>query len=397
MKIRRLFALLLSIGIGTAELSAQETHAVTVRGPVQAGNGIPDGLGATLGRFFLLLERSNRFPEEAGGLGAGGLAVPLEVVVTSSTVTVEATTCSSTASDTCVEKGRGIAGVAGFPTTILGQVMALKLAGGFYLAAPDRYRLGSSIEFALEGSLYAGKTSTEGDVCDFRLFLGNPAYLLNWGADETNSPVDREYRQGTGAAVLLGDIDYFLFPGWLRGRVAENNGATVVAEFTSAEISPVRLLDEQRIWIRPDPAAARSAGLPEGVFGQIEVNYSGIATESRIVLGAGSNDVEVRVPAVYQRSSFLRGDCNGDGVIAGALTDAIVLLRYSFTGGSKPPCLAACDADGDGKSAGQVVDALYLLHFLFYGGPAPPPPFPVCGLDPTPEPTSEECEEPGCV
>jgi len=73
---------------------------------------------------------------------------------------------------------------------------------------------------------------------------------------------------------------------------------------------------------------------------------------------------------------FLRGDCNGDGRVAGQVTDAVYLLNYNFGGGAKPPCLAACDANGDGRVKGQVTDAVYLLTFNFLAGPPPVEPFP---------------------
>ncbi len=382
----------LCIGLAGAGLSAEGSGGATARGPVLAGNGLPNGIGATLGRFFLLLERSSRFPEEKSGP-----PVPIEVFFTSSVVSVEATSCSQPAQDSCSVMGKGLAGVAGVPTTIFEKVMAIKLAGAFYFSAPDRYRVGSSIEMALEGSLYAGKSSKVGDTCELRLFPCNPDYLLDWGANESNPPISRQYRQGTGSGVLLSDVDYRLFPGWFRGQVVENDGFTLYSEFSSAEISPVKIEDEVRAWIRPDHNGARNAGLPNGVFGQMQVNYSGIGSESRILPGVGSNDVELLVTAVPQRTAFLRGDCNGDGVVSATLTDAITLLNFSFLGGFKPPCLAACDADGDGKVGGQVVDALYLLQYLFFGGSPPPPPFPACGPHPASNSSMVECAEPTCI
>ena len=80
--------------------------------------------------------------------------------------------------------------------------------------------------------------------------------------------------------------------------------------------------------------------------------------------------------------SFIRGDCDSDGRVAGQVTDAVFLLTYNFIGGTEPSCLAACDADGDGRVRGQLTDAIYLLTFNFLGGPAPEAPFPDCGTDP---------------
>jgi hypothetical protein len=76
---------------------------------------------------------------------------------------------------------------------------------------------------------------------------------------------------------------------------------------------------------------------------------------------------------------FLRGDCDGNGEVAGEVTDAVFLLNYNFLGGAEPPCLMACDVNGDGDATGQVSDAVYLLSFNFLGGPSPPDPFPECG------------------
>jgi len=385
----------LCIGLLTGHLAAQDSRGVTVRGPVLVGNGLGDGPGATLGRLFLLLSRSQLFPEEDGGP-----PVPLELLLTSSFVTVDPTTCSRLSVQPCSARGNGIAGAAGFPTEVIGGaggVMVLKLSSAFYLAPSDRYQNGSSLEVALEGSLYADPTSEAGAPADLLLNVPNPAYLLAWGADEDRPAGERRYHRNTGAAVLLGDSYHFPFPGWFRGRVVENNGFTLLVEFSTAEISKIEVREESRVWVEPDPARAREAGFPEGVFFQLEVNYSSLGTLSRIVPGAASNDVELTVTAAPMREAFLRGDCNGDGMVTGALTDAIILLRYNFQGGRRPPCLVACDADGDGKAEGLVADAVYLLRFMFFGDAPPPEPYPFCGVDKSPAPDNLGCENPTCL
>ena len=85
--------------------------------------------------------------------------------------------------------------------------------------------------------------------------------------------------------------------------------------------------------------------------------------------------------ATLHSAPFVRGDCNGDGEVAGLVTDSVFLLRFLFLGGSEPPCLDACDADDDGNVVGFVTDAIYLLGFNFLGRAAPPSPFPGCGED----------------
>ena len=91
---------------------------------------------------------------------------------------------------------------------------------------------------------------------------------------------------------------------------------------------------------------------------------------------------------------FLRGDCNGDGRVAGRVDDAAYLLSYNFLSGPEPPCFAACDANGDGAVVGQVADALYLLSYGFLAGNPPPAPFPECGEVVFATDTDLGCENP---
>jgi hypothetical protein len=87
---------------------------------------------------------------------------------------------------------------------------------------------------------------------------------------------------------------------------------------------------------------------------------------------------------------FVRGDCDGDGELAG-VSDAIRLLRHNFIGRQELACRSACDANGDGRLTG-VSDAVYMLSFLFLGGAAPAAPYPDCG-----EGTLASDDELGCV
>jgi hypothetical protein len=87
---------------------------------------------------------------------------------------------------------------------------------------------------------------------------------------------------------------------------------------------------------------------------------------------------------------FIRGDCNGDGD-AGGVTDAVFLLAYNFTGGTPPPCVAACDNNGDGATS-SVTDAVYILNFNFLGGSPLASPFPDCGPGELPTDEGLGCE-----
>ncbi len=102
--------------------------------------------------------------------------------------------------------------------------------------------------------------------------------------------------------------------------------------------------------------------------------------------------VETCCDVLCQDLLFRRGECDGDGQLEGQVTDAVFLLNYNFRGGSKPPCLAACDANGDGQVEGQVTDAIYLLTYNFLGGPQPVGPFPNCGAGPLDTDEALGCE-----
>jgi hypothetical protein len=86
---------------------------------------------------------------------------------------------------------------------------------------------------------------------------------------------------------------------------------------------------------------------------------------------------------------FVRSDSDSDGIIA--LTDAIRVLNFLFTGGVEPECMDAADADDSGSLA--ITDAIRILSWLFTGGLPPPAPAPSapgypasdCGIDPTPD------------
>ncbi|HVR76741.1 MAG TPA: hypothetical protein VMT52_20590 [Planctomycetota bacterium] len=364
-------------------------------GPVVIGNGFPDGIGATLGRLFARLTLP----------GSGGKTrLSVELVLTTSVVTVEPAECSAPSRDPCAETGEGKAEVSGFPASIHDTLVGVKLASALYIVpAPGAVGLSgpgglpeglraSSLEVALEGALYAGPASSPGTVADLRLFLASPERIRRWADGGSAGGPDRAFESGTGSGFVIGDDAHFLFPGWFTGRVVSNDGNALLVEFRGADILPVRIGAETRVWLEPDLERAAEAGLPDGVFCQIEVNYSGFATASSIFPRSTSNDAEVRVTAPSPGPRFLRGDCNGDGRVSNMITEVLVLLGYAFGGGGEPPCRAACDADGDGRLFGQVVDAIYLLRFQFLGGPPPPAPFPLCGSVPGGDPL--DCEVP---
>ena len=83
---------------------------------------------------------------------------------------------------------------------------------------------------------------------------------------------------------------------------------------------------------------------------------------------------------IESATEFVRGDCNGDGVVVGTISDAQTFINYCFLALIESiPCDAACDANGDGSTCGSVNDIVWLLNFNFRSGLSPPQPYPVCG------------------
>jgi surface protein with Ig-like domain/dockerin type I repeat protein len=78
--------------------------------------------------------------------------------------------------------------------------------------------------------------------------------------------------------------------------------------------------------------------------------------------------------------AFVRGDVNGDGRIG--MADALEVVKLALGHEKTAPCWKAADANDDGKV--RVDDAIFLVTVLCSGGCLPAP-FPIVGLDPTPD------------
>ena len=102
--------------------------------------------------------------------------------------------------------------------------------------------------------------------------------------------------------------------------------------------------------------------------------------------GGGGDIVDVDEPTPGEVSgvsevTFVRGDVDRDGEVT--LTDAVAVLDFLFRAADGPRCLDILDVDDSGRL--NVSDAVYLLGYLFRGGDSPRLPFPVAGVDPTPD------------
>ncbi len=355
-----------------------------IQGDAVVGNGIPNGVGTTLGRLFVSVRGLDAENDDH--------AVSLEVPLTSSTLRVEPTSCAETSESACVNPGRGIAAVNGYPTEFATNFMHLKLGGAIYLPY-DLSTGGSSFEIAFEGTINVGTRAPENATCTVLLSHSDVDQIRSWGAESTP---DRPFDDNTGTGIIVSDTSVHTFPGRLTGFVLKNDGKAVLVALRAAEFRAGVTLNGRELTLEPDFEAAAAAGLPADTFFLVETNYSGLPSPSSVFPGAATNDVEVVVTARRLTLEFARGDCNGDGDAIHGLLDAMYLLQFNFLGGPEPPCLAACDADADGSVLGRVTDALFLLNYAFLAGQPPPPPFPECGPTPAGESDELSCETPVC-
>ena len=60
-----------------------------------------------------------------------------------------------------------------------------------------------------------------------------------------------------------------------------------------------------------------------------------------------------------------------------------LLIRGMMFVGGTIPCFDSCDANDDGSF--NLADAVFILAGQFTGGAPPSAPYPLCGLDPTPD------------
>ncbi len=95
--------------------------------------------------------------------------------------------------------------------------------------------------------------------------------------------------------------------------------------------------------------------------------------------GGGLASGFVLEPIVTTAATFVRGDCNSDGLVD--IGDPVFLLSALFTVDAAPTCDDACDTNDDGGL--DIGDAIHGLSALFGGGPTPTSPYPNCGTDPS--------------
>ncbi len=78
---------------------------------------------------------------------------------------------------------------------------------------------------------------------------------------------------------------------------------------------------------------------------------------------------------------FIRGDVNVDSVVD--QSDALAILTYLFLGGDPISCPDAADANDDGDI--DISDPINILRTAFLGASGIAAPYPIAGIDPTPD------------
>lgn len=116
-------------------------------------------------------------------------------------------------------------------------------------------------------------------------------------------------------------------------------------------------------------------------FGPLEKSTLLVAADGAVSIDPFAPDAVLTVAGTQERP-FLRGDANAD--LGLDISDAIAMLGFLFLGGDPLPCPDAADANDDGTL--DISDPIAVLGLLFLAGDVPLPyPYPVPGLDPTPD------------
>lgn len=102
-------------------------------------------------------------------------------------------------------------------------------------------------------------------------------------------------------------------------------------------------------------------------------------------------DATVTIVGIPPAPEFVRGECNGDGMLN--IADGIWLLNMLFQGGTSSTCVEACDANDDGGI--DAADAMFIFEYRLLAGPPPPAPWPDCGVDPD-DPLGADCASFNC-
>lgn len=143
------------------------------------------------------------------------------------------------------------------------------------------------------------------------------------------------------------------------------------------------------------PALAARLNSPTGV--DVDVDASGVPRSLLIADGDSGRvrrvDLQTRVIETIAGSgtAFIRGDIDNDGLIGSNDLEELRCFFFPTRGGCAgrsdglPSCPDALDVDDDGRIENDDLDLLELAVSTGLPPGSIPPPFPLCGLDPTPD------------
>ncbi|MGQ9590708.1 MAG: hypothetical protein ACUVYA_10490 [Planctomycetota bacterium] len=130
-------------------------------------------------------------------------------------------------------------------------------------------------------------------------------------------------------------------------------------------------------------AAAEAGDFPtlieykDGLRGLGQPVSNVITVKGATIFAAGYRNLRLKLGAVVEEQTFIRGDPNDDG--KSNIADPIWIVNELVRQGPKTACQDAADANDDGLV--DLSDAMYLIQWRFMAGPQPTAPFPACGKD----------------
>ncbi len=188
--------------------------------------------------------------------------------------------------------------------------------------------------------------------------------------------VPQDYRF-VGPIEALGSVDFAEFSLWDSGFTL---GA--VYSFTGQSSIVFPSTDEADLEVIYNAEVPLDATSPVPTSVSFSNNLGQPPVTNTVVVGVETASVDlvsgVIVFQPIQSNSYVRSDCNDDGVIN--IADAVNLLQATFNPGGPEVirCDEACNFDRDSQIT--ILDATLIIEYQLLDGPPPSDPFPNCGF-----------------
>jgi hypothetical protein len=157
----------------------------------------------------------------------------------------------------------------------------------------------------------------------------------------------------------------------------QKKGARVPAEIMPMDVPDSEELSTSVIWDKCRQikwqiicsGGGCGASSPQLVFLDFQVYFGLCGSLGQVAVGQGTSPSFGINQGFWQEnlSGFVRGDCNGDGVVGPA--DVVYLLNYLFRAGPAPDPLWVGDCNCNDIVGPE--DIVFLINYLFRGGPVP--------------------------